>query len=145
YDQYGFSAGGPILRDKHFFFVNWDRQRNSVPNIVILGGGRITSFPTDADTQRGLGLLQPLAVTYPRQQNNDVYLAKTDHELGSKNHVALRYNKQSFNGINFENGGPTNSVEHTGVSSVFTDTVSTVWDTTPTNSFFNEVRLQSLK
>lgn len=145
YDQYGFSAGGPIIKDKHFFFANWDRQRNSVPNIVILGGGRITSFPTDADTQHGLQLLTPLAATYPRQQNQDVYLIKTDHELGAKNHVSLRYNKQTFHGINFENGGVTNSVEHTGSSNVFTDSVSAVWASTPTSSFFNELRVQSLK
>jgi len=145
YDQYGFSAGGPIVRDKHFVFANWDRQRNSVPNIVILGGGRITSFPTDADTTRGLALLTPLAQTYPRQQNQDVYLVKTDHELGARNHVSLRYNKQTFHGINFENSGVTNSAEHSGNSNVFTDTISGVWDTTPTSSFFNELRVQSLK
>jgi outer membrane receptor protein involved in Fe transport len=145
YDQYGFSAGGPIVHDKHFFFANWDRQRNSVPNIVVLGGGRITNFPTDADSQKALSTLSGLANTYPRQQNQDVYLLKTDHELGAKNHVSVRYNKQTFHGINFENGGITNSVEHTGNSNVFTDSLSTVWDSTPTNSFFNEVRVQYLK
>lgn len=145
YDQYGFSAGGPIIRDKHFFFANWDRQRNSVPNLVVLGGGRITNFPTDADTVRGLATLTPLAETYPRQQNQDVYLVKTDHELGAKNHVSLRYNKQTFHGVNFENGGLFNSSQHTGNSNVFTDSLSSVWGTTPTNSFFNEVRAQYLK
>jgi outer membrane receptor protein involved in Fe transport len=145
YDQYGFSAGGPIVHDKAFFFANWDRQRNSVPNIVVLGGGRIANFPTDADSQRALATLGGLANTYPRQQNQDVYLIKTDHELGGKNHVSLRFNKQTFHGVNFENSGITNSVEHSGNSNVFTDSLSTVWDTTPTNSFFNEVRAQRLK
>src|SRR5436305_2343300 len=28
YDQYGVSAGGPVVHDRHFFFANWDRQRN---------------------------------------------------------------------------------------------------------------------
>src|SRR2546423_3544228 len=32
YDQYGASGGGPIVRDKHFFFANVDLQRNSTPN-----------------------------------------------------------------------------------------------------------------
>src|SRR5207244_1909579 len=145
YAQCGASLGGPILHDKHFFFANWDRQRNSVPNLVVLGGGRITSFPTDADSQRGLALLQPLADSWNRQQNQDVYFVKTDHELGGKNHVALRYNKQTFHGINFENGGIVNAAQHTGNSNVFTDTLSAVSDSTPTNSFFNEVRVQSLK
>jgi outer membrane receptor protein involved in Fe transport len=145
YDQYGFSLGGPIVRDKHFFFSNWDRQRNSVPNLVVLGGGRIASFPSDPDSQRGLALLQAKAGSYSRQQNQDVYLLKTDHEIFSNNHLSLRFNRQRFHGINFENGGIDNSVEHTGNSNVFTDSLSTVWDAAPTGSFFNEVRAQYLK
>ena len=145
YDQYGLSLGGPILRDKHFFFANWDRQRNSVPNIVVLGGGRISNFPTDADSQKGLAALQPLANTYPRQQNQDVYLLKTDHEITGSNHAALRYNRQTFHGVNFENGGIVNSVQHTGNSNVFTDTFSGSFDSTPTSAFFNEVRGQYLR
>jgi hypothetical protein len=144
YDQYGASIGGPIVRDKHFFFANWDRQRNSVPNLVILSGTPRT-FPSDADTQRGLAILTPLAAEYSRQQNQDVYLLKTDHELPANTHLSLRYNHQVFHGINFENGGLTNSVEHTGNSNVFTDSFSGVFDSTTGSSFFNEVRAQYLK
>src|SRR5262249_52264801 len=89
--------------------------------------------------------LTPLANSWNRQQNQDVYLVKTDHELGGRNHVSLRYNKQTFHGVNFENGGITNAEQHTGNSNVFTDTLSTVWDSTPSSSFFNEVRAQYLK
>ncbi len=144
FDQYGASLGGPIVRDKHFFFANWDRQRNSVPNPVVLGSGRIT-FPTDPDSQKALQMLQPLGVSYSRQQNQDVYLLKTDSELPANTHLSLRYNKQTFHGINFENGGIDNSVEHTGNSNVFTDSLSAVIDSTTGASFFNEVRAQYLK
>ena len=145
YDQYGASFGGPIVRDKHFFFANFDAQRNSLPNLVVLGGGRIATFPTDADSQRGLAILQALAGSYSRNQDQDVYLLKTDHEIGSANHLSLRYNKQRFKGTNYENGGITNSLEHTGNSNVFTDSLSGVFDSTPTGSFFNEIRAQYLK
>ena len=145
YDQYGASFGGPIVRDKHFFFANFDAQRNSLPNLVVLGGGRITNFPTDAVSQRGLATLQALGGSYSRNQDQNVYLLKTDHELGSANHLALRYNKQRFKGANYENGGITNALEHTGNSNVFTDSLSGVFDSTPTGSFFNEVRAQYLK
>jgi outer membrane receptor protein involved in Fe transport len=144
YDQYGASLGGPIVQDKHFFFANWDRQRNSVPNLVILSGTPRT-FPSDADTQRGLATLQGLAGDYSRQQNQDVYLFKTDDELPANTHLSMRYNKQTFHGINFENGGITNSVEHTGNSNVFTDSLSGVFTSTTGGAFFNEVRAQYLK
>ncbi len=145
YDQYGFIVGGPIVRDKHFFFANFDAQRNSTPNLVILGGGRITSFPTDAASQAALTTLGGLAGEYAQNQNQNVYLIKTDHEFLSNQHLSLRFNKQRFNGINYENGSITNSVQHTGNSNVFTDSLSTVYDMVPSNSFFNEVRAQYLK
>jgi outer membrane receptor protein involved in Fe transport len=145
FDQYGASAGGPIVRDKHFVFANIDAQRNSTPNLIVLGGGRITAFPTDADSQRALTLLQPSAVNYDQQQNQNVFLVKTDHELMVNEHLSVRYNKQQFHGLNFENSGITNSIEHSGNSNVFTDTISGVWDSVATGSFFNEVRGQYLK
>jgi outer membrane receptor protein involved in Fe transport len=144
YDQYGASIGGPIVRDKHFFFANWDRQRNSVPVLVVLGSGRIT-FPTDPDSQRGLQTLQAIGESYNRQQNQDVFLVKTDSELPANTHLSLRYNRQTFHGINFENGGIDQSIQHTGNSNVFTDSLSAVFDSTTGGSFFNEVRAQYLK
>src|SRR3954447_13261220 len=145
FDQYGFSAGGPIVKDKHFFFGNWDRQRNSVPNLVILGGGRVVNIPTDPDSQAGLATLNSKAGEYSRQQNQDVYLLKTDHEFLVNQHLSMRYNRQVFHGVNFENGGQTNSAEHTGNSNVFTDSLSGVYDMIPSSSFFNEIRAQALK
>src|SRR6266511_94631 len=91
FDQYGFAGGGPIVRDKHFVFANADFQRNSTPNLVVLGGGRITSFPTDAASQAAIATLTPLAGEYPQQLHQDVYLVKTDHEIMTNDHLSLRY------------------------------------------------------
>ncbi len=145
FSQYGASLGGPIVRDKHFFFANYDAQRNKQPNPVILGGGRIVTFPSDAVSQRGLSALQALGDSYTRTQNQNVYLLKTDHELLTNNHLSLRYNRQRFTGGNFENGGPTNASQHTGASLVRTDTLSAVNSTIFSNSFFNEARVNYVK
>jgi outer membrane receptor for ferrienterochelin and colicin len=144
YDQYGLAVGGPIVKDKHFFFANWDVQKNDLPTPVILGSGRIT-FPTDPATQAGLAKLAGLDQSYSRAQNQNAYLIKTDSELFSNQHLSLRYNKQVFHGLNFENGGTTSALQHTGNSDVFTDSLAAVYDQTFSNAFFNEVRGQYLK
>ena len=36
YNQFGGTLGGPIRRNKDFYFVNYDGQRNTQPNIVFL-------------------------------------------------------------------------------------------------------------
>ena len=144
FDQYGASVGGPIVHDKHFFFANADLQRNSIDNLVILGvpsGG----FSTDPASQAALAHINAVGVTYPKEQNQDVYLLKTDSEILTNNHLSLRFNRQKFTGVNFENGNSSNSVEHTGNSLVNTDTFTFNDSSILTGSFFNEVRGQYAK
>jgi hypothetical protein len=92
YDQFGATLGGPILRDRLFFFANYDGQRNSIPNSVIFTIPAGT--PTDADTIAGIERLRALADTWDRKQDQDVFLFKTDWEASSRHHVSLRYNRQ---------------------------------------------------
>ena len=144
FDQYGFSAGGPIIRDKHFFFANYDVQRNDLPNPVIIGGGGAVNIG-NADDQRGYDQLLTHAADYVRRQDQDVYLVKTDHEVRANTHLALRYNRQEFTGLNYENGNAIHSVEHTGNSLVNTDTISGVLTFATGSAFFNETRMQYAK
>lgn len=142
FEQYGVSFGGPMVKDKHFFFLNFDAQRNTVPNLVVLN--LVGAIPSDPDTTAGLAKLQAKADSYARGQDQDVYLLKTDHEVGAS-HLSLRYNRQEFTGVNFENGGITNSREHTGNSLVNTDTFTGALATTLGPNIFNEARAQYAK
>ncbi|MDQ2870407.1 MAG: TonB-dependent receptor [Acidobacteriota bacterium] len=144
FDQFGASIGGPVLRDKLFFFANYDGQRNTLPNTVN-PLPPISSLPNDANTVAGYNRLLPLAESWNRIQNQDVYLLKADYEASGTNHVTVRYNRQNFTGGNFENGGLTNSIEHTGNSLVKTDTISGSLATSFSAGLFNELRGQYAK
>jgi outer membrane receptor protein involved in Fe transport len=143
FDQFGASLGGPILRDRLFFFANYDGQRNTTPNTVVLGLPANT--PTDPDTTAGVARLSGLAFDWDRKQDQDVYLLKTDYEVSSRHHLSLRYNRQDFTGQGFENGGTQNSFEHTGDSLVKTDTFGGSFASSLTQNLFNELRGQYAK
>ena len=144
FNQYGFSLGGPIVADKHFFFTNYDAQRNSIDNPILLGVAA-SQVPTDAASQAGYQKVLALSDTYQKTQNQDVFLLKTDHELLTNDHLSLRYNRQKFTGGNFENGNSSNALQHTGDSLVQTDTFAVSNSTVISNSLFNEVRAQYAK
>lgn len=142
FDQYGISVGGPLVTDRHFFFTNWDAQRNTLPNIVVMNVP--ASTPTDPDTLAGIEKLRPLAFDYQLSRDQDIYLIKTDHEI-SANHLSLRWNRQDFQGKNQERSGITNAFEHSGDSLRTVDTVTANFTSPLSASFFNEVRGQYAK
>jgi hypothetical protein len=120
YNQFGGNIGGPIKKDKIFFFFDYDGQRNTSPNTVILG----IAAPSDALSQQALASLQPYLASYSQGLNNDVYLGKVDFNISDRQRLSVRYNANRFTGVNFENGGQTSSQDHTGNSLVKTDNVS---------------------
>jgi len=144
FDQYGASLGGPIVAEKHFFFANYDGQRNSIDNPILLGVAA-SQVPADAASQAGYQKVLAQSATYQKTQNQDVFLLKTDHEILTNDHLSLRYNRQKFTGGNFENGNSSNALGHTGDSLVQTDTLSLSNSTVITNSLFNEIRGQYAK
>ncbi|HXT50632.1 MAG TPA: TonB-dependent receptor [Thermoanaerobaculia bacterium] len=146
YDQFGGSLGGPIQRDRLFFFVNYDGQRNEVPNVVNVDQNLAgLTLPTDPDTQAGLATLRSKGNSYPRRQDQDVFLGKLDWNLSESHRASLRYNDQDFTGVNFENGGATNAEEHTGNSLVNTRTLNVTLSSVLSGALFNDARAQYAK
>jgi len=120
FNQFGGNLGGPVLKDKVFFFFDYDGQRNTEPITVIPA----VAAPSDALSQQAFQTLLPQLGAYGRSLNNDVYLGKVDWNISDKQRLSVRYNANRFTGVNYENSGTTSVVGHTGNSSVTTDNVS---------------------
>lgn len=140
FNQFGGNFGGPVKKDKAFFFFNYDGQRSTTNNIVAFGN---TPLATDtAGTTAYNRLLQQFGASYPRSFNQDVYLGKFDWQVDGSNRLSLRYNRQEFTGVNLENGGATTARERSGNSLVNTDTLGLTLTTAFTPRFLNEFRTQ---
>jgi hypothetical protein len=140
-NQFGGNIGGPIVKDKAFFFFDYDGQRQKLSNVVIPGGPGFVP-PSDADSQRAFQSLLPLSGSYLRTFDQDVYMIKGDWQLSPNNRFSGRYNRQNFTGGNLENSGQTSAFEHTGNSLVTTDTVTLSLTSTITSRLLNEFRVQ---
>src|SRR4051812_5780386 len=103
--QPGFALGGPIVRDKFFYFVNADGMKRSQP--VIIGSDMRTSAQflalTAAQQAAVLAKIQTnVGQPYESGLNYDItnklrtYLAKLDGTLGSKTHLSLRDNITNY-------------------------------------------------
>jgi len=141
--QYGGSLGGPIVKEKAFFFLSYDGQRRTLPNDVTLV--LPSNLPSDPNTQSGVAKLRAKADNWEQTQDQDVFLAKADWQIDPKHRLSLRYNHQNFTGGNNENGGSTRSLEGTGDSLVRTRTLNASLASVFSPTLFNELRVQVAK
>jgi outer membrane receptor protein involved in Fe transport len=145
--QFGGNAGGPVIKNKLFFFFDYDGQRRNDPVDVVLQGPRVLpSDPAFADQQRALAEIAPRVGGYPRVFNQNVYLAKVDYQLSDDHRLSGRFNHQQFTGGSLENSAPagtpttTSTAEHTGNSNVKTDTLTLSLSSVLTPHLLNEAR-----
>jgi len=136
FNQFGGSLGGPIAKNKAFFFVNYDQQKNKGNNVLT---------PVTLPTAAQFPTFQKYFEPYQTGINNKVALVKGDVNLTDRDRISVRYNLSRYIGVNLESATPSSALEHTGDQKVTTDNIagvytrlinpSTVWE-----SRFNFVR-----
>ncbi|MFL6256623.1 MAG: carboxypeptidase regulatory-like domain-containing protein, partial [Pyrinomonadaceae bacterium] len=134
-NQFGGRIGGPIARNRAFFFFTYDGQRSDIPQVLDVPN--LSTAPAAAQAA-----LLPKLSNYQVGRNQDVILGKTDIAINQNHQLSLRYNHQGFTGQNNENNGPLSAEEHSGNSLVKSDTFSGSLTSVLTQSVVNEFRFQ---
>src|SRR6202041_2946802 len=96
-NQFGAALGGPIKKDKIFFFTNYEGQRRAesptFPGVLYQNLDLINAAKT------ALGIA-PENLNILKTKDNDYGIAKLDYQLNASNHLSLRYNIEDGRDLN---------------------------------------------
>jgi carboxypeptidase family protein/TonB-dependent receptor-like protein len=96
-NQFGATLGGPLQKDKTFFFVNYEGQRRAqsptYPAILVQNLAAINAV------KQSFGLA-PEDLNVKKTADIDNGFVKLDYQLNQKNHLAARYSIQDGTDLN---------------------------------------------
>lgn len=154
--QFGGSLGGPIVKDRLFFFFSYDQQKRNFPavaapnsttffNLTAAQTATLTSRQvTAAQTTAGITFLQSLLGTVPRKADQLLLLPKIDWVINNNNTFSAVYNRLRSNA---PAGVQSQAVVSRGIASfgddkVTLDTLNLRLTSTVSPSILNEARFQ---
>jgi hypothetical protein len=153
-EQFGGTVGGPIIKDRLFFFFSYDQQRRNFPGLGVFSNPNfLNTVNRTALTSRGittaqvdsaLAFLNSLTGETPRKGDQKLFLPKIDWQINKSNLFSISYNRmrwESLNGIQTQ-AVNTRSRSNFGDDFVEVDSVNARLQSTFSTNILNEFRFQ---
>jgi hypothetical protein len=152
--QWGAAVGGPILKDKLFFFFSYDQQKRDFPGIATFSNQNFLNTPnrtllmsrglTNAQIDSTIGFLASVAGENPRKGDQTLFLPKIDWHINSNNVFSINYNRMRWES---PNGVQTQPVLQRGRSNwgddfVSVDSLNGRLQSSISSNILNEFRFQ---
>ena len=153
--QFGGSIGGPIVKEKLFYFGSYEQQRFRAPRFVLFNNLVGVAAPTNAGQAATFSFYRGLEVPYKQTNDAIALLGKVDWNITDTNRLSIRYNharNKAINGVatgenaldpTTNNSLPTNGTEENR-NNIFvgslTSSISASWSNEFRGQFAREVR-----
>ena len=106
-DEFGASLGGTIVKDKLFYFLSYDNQKQDVTipiSSTVLDPAVFAKYPV---------LASPNSFTQTRDGN--VSFGRLDFQVNDANRITARGNVAKYNGENGTSNSPSQTASHNGL------------------------------
>ena len=102
--QYGASLGGPIVKDRTFYFANFEQRDLNQSGLITIAPANIATINSQL-AAIGLQGSQIATGLYPNPVHNSNFFGKVDHQLNRRDQLTVRYNLYRVNSDNSRGAG----------------------------------------
>src|SRR6201991_3308170 len=154
--QFGGTIGGPIVKDKAFFFFSYDQQKRNFPGLSIFSSNTFLNLNTatrntligrgvsSTQIDNALSFLQSISGPVPRTGDQKLFLPKVDWIINDANTLTVSYNRlrwESPAGVQTQ-ATNTRAIDNFGDDFVNIDALNVKLASTISPTFLNEFRFQ---
>ncbi len=152
--QFGGAIGGPVLKDRLFFFFSYDQQKRNFPGLARFTSptflntvNRTTLLSkglTNAQIDNSVNFLVSLTGETPRRGDQTIYLPKIDWQINNNNLLSTTYNRLRWKSPSGVQTQATNTLgrQSFGDDFVSVDSLNIRLQSTLSATTLNEARFQ---
>ena len=152
--QFGGTIGGPIVKDKLFFFFSYDEQKRNFPGVAVFStpgylgtvnrSTLLTRGLTNAQIDSALNFLNSMTGETPRRGDQRLFLPKIDWQINSNNQFSATYNRLRWKSPAGVQTGATVTRDRAGFGDDFVevDSLNLRLSSTLSSQLINEFRFQ---
>ena len=139
--QYGGTIGGPLKRDRTFFFTNFEQTRRNYSAVITIAPAAVTAINNRLNAVNYRGPRIETGIV-PASFDTTNFFARLDHKLNDRNQLNAHYSLYHITADNSRTVGGLNAVSRGSGLNDTDQTVAVSNITTVSNRTLNEARFQ---
>ena len=139
--QYGFSFGGPIVKDRTFWFANIEETRQNRTGIITIAPSDVAAIDASLDAAGGQGVRVATGPYSTGYHTTNVF-GRVDHQATAGSRLEVRYSIYDVGSPNARNVGGLNDVSRGTRLDDRDQTLAANYQSSLSASTINELRAQ---